>query len=512
MKRLSSFHPAIQESVVYGTGTLVSQVISALRGLMIASMLGPASYGLWKSVQVVLEWLPYTHFGVLHGMARQIPLSRRSGDPLEENASRGTGLFASVVSGIVAGGLLIAVTYRTSEVAWGIWVGIAGLVFLTQLFRFVHMICLADGRFAVLSASNLILAILSFVLMAVSVPSYGVYGVLLGLGGGYVGALILAGWRSIFRGGWRGYSLWGMTQRLAVTGFPFMAVDGLFVFWQRLDRMVLIPFYGAESVALGYYGLATMVASFAIQIPQVFTRVLFRRTVPVFGNEVEDTVEARTARKRHLETPCLLVSSISPLLLSLGTLASWLMVFYFLPEYSSFRKNESAGCEESIALLMFAAYGCGVGLAFRNIYTGINRQWRLAGIYGIACFASILPPVLVLSGVGEVEVSRIGIAGWGMALGSALFMVLTLVDCCRLRGSSPHETHLLLWRALGPGIVYLVWTLSALERPYWFSQSPSEWTYWAVLIMSALLLHAPIALLGVRKVWREIHPSEEGFG
>ena len=43
------------ETVLYGTGTFLSQTISALRGLVIAGMLEPATYGLWKSIQVGLD-------------------------------------------------------------------------------------------------------------------------------------------------------------------------------------------------------------------------------------------------------------------------------------------------------------------------------------------------------------------------------------------------------------------------------------------------------------------------
>ncbi|MCA9438717.1 MAG: hypothetical protein KC978_23225, partial [Candidatus Omnitrophica bacterium] len=60
MKKGSQLHPAIRETVLYGTGTLIAQVISALRGVLIASILGPATYGLWKSVQVAYDWLAYT--------------------------------------------------------------------------------------------------------------------------------------------------------------------------------------------------------------------------------------------------------------------------------------------------------------------------------------------------------------------------------------------------------------------------------------------------------------------
>ncbi len=507
MKKLSSLHPAIQESAVYGTGTLLSQVIAAVRGLIIASLLGPASYGLWKSVQVVLDWLSYTHAGVLHGMARSIPISRQSGNADEENASRGTGLIVAVISSVLAGGVLVAVTSHSTTVSWGVWIGIAALLLLTQLFRFIHMICLAEGRFAVLSSANLLMALLSLLFMLWWVPKYGVYGVLLGLGGGYLGAIFLGFARSIYLVSWGGFSFSQTAKRLAFAGFPFMAVDGLFVVWQRLDRVILIPFYGAESAALGYYGLATMVASFAIQIPQVFTRVLFRRTVPVFEAMGEDSEEARQLTKKHLEIPCLLAASTSPLLLSLGIAGSWMMVFYFLPDYSSIRNSEIVGCEESIALLLVAAYGCSLGLSFRNIYTGINRQWRLAAIYVITSVVTLLPPLLLLYGEEGLDPSGIKTAGWGMVLGSTLFAVIALVDCCSIRGSDLKETIGLACRATWPLMVFAAWTWAAVGTLPSTSQEGPPLIYWALLLLSSLIVHTPIAVYGFVTIWKEI-PSQ----
>ncbi|MCA9432305.1 MAG: hypothetical protein KC940_17465, partial [Candidatus Omnitrophica bacterium] len=360
MKKGSQLHPAIRETVLYGTGTLIAQVISALRGVLIASILGPATYGLWKSVQVAYDWLAYTHFGILHGMAREIPILRKAGDTRSESSVRRIGLKAAVVTSIAAGLLLILFTWKKGEVPWTVWIGIALLLLPTQLFRFVHMICLAEGRFGVLSLANLALAVSSLLFMWILTPTYGIYGVIGGLGLGYMLSLVLAGARGIFRVGIREAMESVPLKSLVTAGFSFMAVDGLFVFWQRLDRLALIPFYGAESEALGFYGLATMVAAFGIQIPQVFTRVLFRRTVPVFDPSNQTT---GSDLRKHLKAPALLVASLSPLLLSLGTVSSWGMIAWLLPAYSQLTGSQTSGCEESIAILLWACAACSVGLS-----------------------------------------------------------------------------------------------------------------------------------------------------
>ncbi|MCA9448800.1 MAG: hypothetical protein KC931_16890, partial [Candidatus Omnitrophica bacterium] len=228
MKKGSQLHPAIRETFLYGTGTLIAQVISALRGVLIASILGPATYGLWKSVQVAYDWLAYTHFGILHGMAREIPILRKAGDTRSEISVRRIGLKAAVVTSIAAGLLLILFTWKKGEVPWTVWIGIALLLLPTQLFRFVHMICLAEGRFGVLSLANLALAVSSLLFMWILTPTYGIYGVIGGLGLGYVLSLVLAGARGIFRVGVLEAMESVPLKSLVTAGFSFMAVDGLF--------------------------------------------------------------------------------------------------------------------------------------------------------------------------------------------------------------------------------------------------------------------------------------------
>lgn len=442
----------LKETLVYGVGTYLSQLLSAIRGMVIAGMLGPSLYGLWKVVQVGLDYLAYTHLGALHGMARQLPIAKKEGDTAGDRTFRSVALAFTWTSAVIGGLLTILVANLLDATPGIVWMGVAVLLIPVQLFRFLHMICLADGRFAVLSSANLLLASVSFAVMVLLVPTFQVMGVLAGLAAGYL-AGILFGWlRGIyshppqwdyFKPGNSRKAIWS----LLVVGFPFMTVDALFVVWQGVDRLALATVYGANTPSLGHYGLAAMIASFAIQLPQVITRVLFRRTVRTFGTGESVATLDMTEKRKYIDLPVQAVSGATPILFVLCAIASQALLPLALPEYIP------AG--PLIVVLLFAAYWTGVGLMVRHVYTGSNQQVRLGVFYA----GAIVLTLGVIYADAFLGGGRLGpMAGAvGMLCASIVFALTALMDTARLMHYAKGATVRLLASAIWPAIPFALW-------------------------------------------------------
>ncbi len=60
---------------LYGA-MLGAQVISGVRSLAVAALLGPQQFGLWKSLQLALAYSAWSDCGALRGLGRQVPLGR----------------------------------------------------------------------------------------------------------------------------------------------------------------------------------------------------------------------------------------------------------------------------------------------------------------------------------------------------------------------------------------------------------------------------------------------------
>ena len=485
----------LQETVIYGTGTFLSQVLSGLRGMMVAGMLGPVQYGFWKVIQVGIDYLSYAHIGFLHGLARQIPYYRSRGEKDKEVEARSRVLWVTFVSSAIAGLAVVVVTFPLSRDTWYAWIGLVVVLVPAQVFRYLHMTCLADGRFAVLSGANLLMAVIMFAVMYLAIPPWGIYGVFTGLAVGYLSGVLLGWVRGIYvapsfpKSAWRS----PVVHDLLTVGFPFMCVDGLFVVWQGVDRLALASLYGARSEALGHYGLAVMIASFATQIPQVVNRVLFRRTVGAFSRMTNGSGVNPADLRRHVDLPTFAVAGWAPVLLAPCVAGSMALIHLFLPEYKA--------SIAPMAWLLLSCYWIGVGMLVRNVFTATNRQWRLGGIYLIA---------IVLT-VGTIYTdwwmtggnSRLGVSagGAGAMLGAMAAAILSLSDTARWLRYSSGDLACLLGRSAIPFFPFAAWT-------WWAVSTPKTWDCFdwamvselAVLLLSGFLLCAPAALWTLRRV------------
>jgi O-antigen/teichoic acid export membrane protein len=384
-----------------------------------------------------------------------------------------------------------------------LWIAIAGLLVLGQLIRYLAMRCQADGRLGVLSFAELLWAVVSFAAMYLLVPYWGVLGVLIGMGAGFATAVVVACLQGIFPAPHELFAKekpgasFRVFRELLSTGFPFMFVDGLFVVWQRIDRLVLVFLFGAESNQLGWYGLATMVASFAIQVPQIQMRVLFRRTLHAANQLPADGGFDPGRLRKHLEMPVMAVACTTPLLFGMGTALTWFLIRWFLPEY--------VAAEASVALLMLACYWSAVGISVRNLYTAMNRQWVLAVIYSVAILATVTVILGFSQSGGSGPGDDILVGGYGMLVGSVLFANFALWDTGRVCGLAFAERVRLLLIGWGPFALFALWTWVAGA----FTASPvaqSGGASWMSLIGNVgtcLLIAGPMALTGLWKLTRE---------
>lgn len=89
-----------------------------------------------------------------------------------------------------------------------------------------------------------------------------------------------------------------------------------------------------------------------------------------------------------------------------------------------------------------------------------------------------------------------------MVAGSLVYAVLTAVDCLRMNGSTKGEMMRALGMVLVPFLIYLGWTLWALKE---LSEGDVAALPWLGLFLSAVVLHAPIAIGGAMWVRRRLH-------
>ena len=93
----SQRHKIITDSAKMFFANVVTAVTGIVRGVLIAGVLGPNNYGVWSIFNVIMSYIPYTHFGLLDGMTKQIPLLKGKGSFEHLKVMRDTAWSALIV-------------------------------------------------------------------------------------------------------------------------------------------------------------------------------------------------------------------------------------------------------------------------------------------------------------------------------------------------------------------------------------------------------------------------------
>lgn len=130
------------------SATGLAHAINLVGGLVLAGLLGPAAWGVWKYVQIVHGYTGYANLGATNGIDRSCPALVSKGKlGLYRRLINGSLVFSTAISttlalGFLAAGLLAGEgTWRTALVA------LAALVFLQPFFQHGEAALAAEKRF-----------------------------------------------------------------------------------------------------------------------------------------------------------------------------------------------------------------------------------------------------------------------------------------------------------------------------------------------------------------------------
>ena len=279
-------HELFREFLGFGSTTLLEQVTRTVVNLVVAAHVGPASWGEWYLLNLVLRYGGLSHLGALNGMNRQYPLEigrqRRPEAVLLRRASLGFVLITLAITIAAATGIVVlsgALAVRSVFLT-------LGLLGTQQVFTYAETSLKADTRFGDLSRAKLASALLLPVMVLPLAWVWGIDGFILGQGLALAAVTLvlitrdpamfvpsLDARRSI---------------RLVRIGLPIMLVGVLFALFTTVDRWVIVSVL--DTRALGYYSLAIMALGAVTLFPTVLAQQFYPRMARAWG-EREDWAE-----------------------------------------------------------------------------------------------------------------------------------------------------------------------------------------------------------------------------
>jgi len=408
-------HPRkfIRDSVGFAFSQYLVRFLNLVRGLVAARLLGPAGYGTWTAILLLMEYGVNAPVGTYQGLDQVVPGRIVDGDARALDRVKRAGLFNVVLSSTVFGALCLfyfGASNGQIRTAWGLaGVGLAvTCVALTHLSLYHLTLMRSHGNIGAVSVWFLLQSALGVVLGLALIPTFGVWGLLWGW---LTGTLIATVTVMV-----RGHAVVPLAPApareswtLLTVGFPmFMSTVSTFVM-RNLDRVIILRFLGTE--ALGLYGLAVTALTFLLTLPDAVAYVLYPQIVRRYREAGDDPAAIRDQVERAVRVLAIVV----PALCAVAYLGADDVIEWLLPRFR--------GGVAAVRILCFGAAGLAIANVASIVLMTLGRQLLL------------VPVALVMSALGialDLLAIRLGYGirgvAWAMfitfVLNSAVLLVL----------------------------------------------------------------------------------------
>lgn len=312
---------------LFTSSVLVSSAVSGLVGLAIARLLAPAIYGVFQTIQVLWQFGPYAGLGTTWALQQEMVRYESTQRPAEAARAQDVTFTFTVISSLVLTAALVLAAWRFS---WPFEVGLTAIVAAVLLGRQVYSLCLAAltarSRFWVAGRGDVVTSLINLLCSAPLTYRFGLDGLLVAqLLWPLLGTAVL-----MLSGGLRLHWQidWRRLDAQVRVGLQF-AVNGLLqVSVKNTGRLVILATAG--TVALGFYGVALLVAGYA----ELTGAAIGRSLIPTVVGAFEQRRRSADIRQYVVRSSKLL-GSLLPVLTGVGVLTLPLLIRLILPRYSA---------------------------------------------------------------------------------------------------------------------------------------------------------------------------------
>ena len=367
--------------------------------LIAARKLGPATWGTWQLLYLILAYSSFIHLGVINGMNREIPVLNGRGDQNSVNLIRAVSLGTVSVSSIMAGFVIFIFALTTDAITATVplrWMPMLLIIYL--LHRYLEVYLRSDKSFGHVSLQQLFLAIV-FPTIAIpllitqKLPGYII---------GQIIAIFLTCLFIIMTSSLHLRVRFSVSEsiRLLRIGFPIMTAGILYALMMTVDRVVISTFLTIQQ--LGYYSLSILVMGSLTLIPMVVGQQIYPRMAEAWG---------RASKCKEL-TPWIRRQVI----MSISLTAPMILVAYIIlpPTVKHFLVEYTSGIS-AMKITLVAPLFWGLTSAFGNFLNTVDKQSYLLLFQILAvCFNIVLNIVFI----------RVGLGITGVAIGTTLAFII----------------------------------------------------------------------------------------
>ena len=308
---------AVRDFLAVITSEIALRPIQFLKEFVVTKYLGPADYGLLKSIELIQMLNKYGTLGFRPAAAREIGDAIGKGDERKENLVRNTAYSSEIILSCIlfCVGLGVSLFF---EPPTSILVILASAGLLAGKLRGVlNTEASVRKKFVLISKISFVTSLIASIIVILTVPFYKIYAVI--LMSFLTNILAIAFYLKNLRCGYTFKIDKKEFKRILGISFPLMAGTVSQGFFKYAERLIVMGMLG--TVALGFYG-------FAFMIVNQFT-VLFKAAIRV---RTQDIYEA-TGRNQFLRVHKMVVRETALLICGAVVLVPimWILIGYLIP-------------------------------------------------------------------------------------------------------------------------------------------------------------------------------------
>lgn len=322
---LTTTNSKIKDFIKIYFGTFISLIIGFLKSFVVAKLLGPTQFGLWKIIELVQTYGPILNLGIGNGVNREIPYWKAKEEATCVENITNTGFYSLVFTNIVCVILFYLVGSIYQDKLTRFAVQISGLILaFSQLYWFQMVLQYSNKQFSKASIFLIINAFVSLLLTILLVYQYKIYGQLIALT--ITPLIMLLIIQISLKTNYRFNYDRKVFKRIVSIGFPIMLVGILHAVVYSIDRILILHYFDLTS--LGYYGLGIMLLTFLSAVPDSVSKIIYPRI-----NEYVGRYENAIDMDEIVIYPAIALTIFMPIIISVAIIILPYFVDLFLPQY-----------------------------------------------------------------------------------------------------------------------------------------------------------------------------------
>jgi O-antigen/teichoic acid export membrane protein len=312
--------------LLYAATRGTTEGMRSLRGLALAIVLGPHSFGIWTLFRIIMRYTTLAGLGVQRGLELEVVQERATGSEhafARAHESARTALTFIALTSLAVAVVALGLSFVVTDATWRIALRAVALgVVLEELWIYatVYLRALRElRRYALLEVASAALHLVSAVGLALA---FGLRGAIAGFVVGALASLWTVRNCAPFRPALSRERL----RSLLSVGIPLALSSALTIALGTADRLVVAAYGGAAT--LGLYAFGVSIAGLAASLAWIIRTVIFP---DVYGSA--RVAGAAPAMREHLDRTVLPFAALFPPLLGALALAMEPAIAIAMPRY-----------------------------------------------------------------------------------------------------------------------------------------------------------------------------------